>query len=1124
MKSSGRERCLFAILAVIIAFPYLGRAQTTTGGIRGTIQDESGALIPGVTLTVTNKSTGVSRQVTADDTGSYLVSNLAAGTYAVKAEVSSFQTQVQEVTVLTGSHSNADFNLKVGVATEIMQITSSTAQVNLTEYKIDGVVTREQIENLPLNGRSFLSLAALEPGVAVEYTPNSGPGGPNNYFRVSIAGAPQAMTRISVDGASVLDRVTGGTAQNFSQETVEEFQLSSFNFDLSTGGTATGAVNIVSRTGSNDLHGSGFYFFRDHNMAAFPGFARPCDPRAVSPGCEDPQVRARLEDPFFARRQSGFDVGGPLRKDRLFWFTNFEYTNQVGARAISFSNPLFAGYNHIGQQPFIGKLWNVRTDYKLTDKHNSFLRFSMDTNDNLSGGANLESTWIASRNYAAQALMGLTSVLTPRTVNEFRYSYLYYSNQLVPPDETQCTEPLYCFDLNGPRIGGFGMTLGNDPNVTQHRILRTYQMSDNFTWQKGMHRIRFGGNWEHGYGHGSWARTFQGSFNLFSPAAVLNQSPELYATLPETLRSTSAGIPTFEDILKLPVSGAISMGVGDARTPAAYNFDKASRTNFYRLYIQDAWRLHSRFTLNYGLAWSFEDNLVNHDLDKPEYLRPVFGSNLKPTRQDYNNFDPALGFAWSVDKQNKTVIRAGSGLYHSATNTNYTRLPERAFIGPAGNGLNVNTSSGLPNPYFGQPGQPATLNFTVPTTTNGKDILNLLPSIRSQFAATGYDGKDLSIRGVDLTKQAVGTNAEGIFDSDLTTSYTFHVTAGVQREVARNLILSADFVMRRGIHFGGADTFYQVDVNRFNRASKDQAVNPTTGAVTYVRNPVIPICTAAQASIPKFPCSTGQILQYRSALNSRYRGLLVKLDKRFSNDFQFTTSYAWSRYVTWNGIINYENLDESYGINSGDVPHRLVFSAIWNLPGVTSGASWLRNLVNGWQISAISDMRSSTPGNPNIGIDMDGDGTSTFILPGLNWNGFGRGAGPDEVRRAVAEYNAAYPTPDVTATFRKRTPQNQVIPVIYLPETFSEGDTFFSTDLRLTRTFRIRERAKISLLVEGFNLLNTANLTGYSNSLNSLVAPGQVQQADFGQPTNRVNQIFGTGGPRAFQVGARLSW
>ena len=1111
-------------LFVLFLIPALASAQTTTGSVRGTVYDDSGAIVPGVTITVTNKGTGVPRQTISDENGIYVVSNLGAGAYEVKAELASFQTQTQTATVLTGTSANADFRLKVGAASEIIQVTGSTAQVNLTEFKVDGVVTREQILSLPLNGRSFMSLAALEPGVNVEYNSNPGPGGPNNYFRVSIAGAPQSLTKISVDGASVNDRVTGGTSQNFSQETVEEFQLSSFNFDLSTGGTSTGAINIISRTGTNAYHGSGFYFFRDHNMAAFPGFARACDPRAPSPNCGDAQARPRLEDPFFARRQTGFDLGGPLRKDRLFWFTNFEYTNQVGARSISFNNPLFQVYNHVAAQPYRGKLFNFRGDYRVSDKHSAFLRYSQDTNTNLAGGNDLESTWISSRNWANQSLFGLTSVLTPRTVNEFRYSYSFFSNRLSPPDSTQCNDPLYCFNLNGPRIGGFGLTLGNDPNVTQHRILRTYQMTDNFTWQMGKHRVRFGGNWEHGYGHGSWARQFQGSFNLFSPEAVLNQNPALYATLPATLRGTGAGRPTLNDILQLPASGTVSMGVGDPKQPAAYNYDRATRNDAFRLYVQDTWRLSGRFTLNYGLAWMFENNLLNHDLDKPEILRPVFGSNLKPTRKDWNNFDPSLGFVWAVDKQNKTVIRAGSGVYHTAANTNYTRLPERAFIGPAGNGLNVTTSSGFPNPFAGQTGQPALLNFTTPTSVTGRDMINLLPTLRTAFGTTGYDGTDLSVRGIDLSKQAVGTNAEGIFDSDITTSYTFHVSAGVQRELVRNLIVSADFVMRRGVHFGGIDTFYQLDLNRFNRASANQAVNPTTGAVTYVRDPVLPICTAAQLATPKYPCSSGQILQYRSALNSRYRALFLKVDKRFSNDFQFTTSYAWSRYVTWNGIINYADLDESYGINSGDIPHRLVFSGIWNLPSWNGGQRVVRGVLNGWQISAISDLRSSGPGNPTIGIDVDGDGVSTFILPGMKWNGFGRGAGPDEVRKAVAEYNATYPTPDVSATYRKRTPQNQVIPVIFLPETFSQGDTFFSTDLRLTRTFRIRERAKFSLLVEGFNIFNIANLTGYSNTLNSLVAPGQLQQATFGQPTNRVNQIFGTGGPRAFQLGARVSW
>jgi hypothetical protein len=154
---------------------------------------------------------------------------------------------------------------------------------------------------------------------------------------------------------------------------------------------------------------------------------------------------------------------------------------------------------------------------------------------------------------------------------------------------------------------------------------------------------------------------------------------------------------------------------------------------------------------------------------------------------------------------------------------------------------------------------------------------------------------------------------------------------------------------------------------------------------------------------------------------------------------------------------------------------------------------------------------------------MDGDGISFFALPGIPWNGFGRGYGVDDIRKAVEQYNATIPTPDVNATNRKRTPQNQVIPIIKLPDTFSNGDTFITSDLRLTRAIKFGERVKLSLIGEAFNLFNIANLGGYSGVLNALVASG-TQAATFGQATTRTNQVFGSGGPRAFQVAARVSF
>jgi len=1122
---------------LILCCACLALAQATNGSIHGTVKDQTGAVLPRATVTVKHVETNAERKEVTTEEGTYIADNLQPGEYEVTVEAPHFQKQLQRITVLTSSNVEADFSMTVGASSETVVVTSEAGQLNTSDYKVDGVITRERIENLPLNGRSFLSLAALEPGVDVTYSANPGTF-PNNYFRVSIAGSTQSLTRISVDGANVNDRVTGGTSQNFSQETVQEFQISTFNFDLSVGNTSSGAVNIVSRTGTNQFHGSGFYFFRDHNIAAFPALKRPDDPSAFNPGFNNPDLRQRLVDPFFVRRNTGVNLGGPVKKDKLFFFSNFEYTNQVGAQTLNFTNPLFAGFSHVGQLPFRGKLFNTRLDYKLNNKHTAYLRYSQDVNTNLSSSSNLESTWTSSRNYAYQVNLGVTSVLTPRLVNEFRDSFSYFSNQLRPPDASECSNLLYCFDLNGPRIGGFGLTIGNDNNVTQHRILRTYQLNENIYWQKSAHRIRFGGNWEHYYGHGSWARIYQGSFNLYDPATLGNLPDKtLYNNLPATLRTTTAGLPTLADILKLPVNGNINVSVGDAKQPPAYHAHDQARNNAYRLYIQDTWQVRPKFNFSYGLAWSFDDNLVSHDLDKPEYLRPVLGganADLRPTRQDYNNFQPSIGFAWTLGKQNKTVIRGGTGIYNASPNSFYTRLGERGFLGPAGNGLVPLDSSLVPNPFAGQtipgtgvPAQPATLRFTQPTTFSGQDAASLIASIRSQLASRWGTGQDISIRGIEVTKQAVGASGEGIFMSDLTTGYTFHVTAGVQREIARNLILTADFVMRRGVHFGGTEAGFGVDVNHFTRP-KVTAVNPTTGVVTFTQDPVIPVCTTAQLATPKFPCSSSVILAYWSGISTRYTGLLMKLNKRFSNGWQFTASYALSRYwLNTNSNVNAVSIDHLYetaGIGGGDVPHRFTFSGFYELPAYKGESRLLRGLLNSWQVGLISDMRSAPPLNPNIGIDLDGDGISRFTLPGIPWNGFGRGYSADDIRKAVDQYNATYPTPDVNATNKKRTPQNQVIPIIKLPDNFSSGDPFFSQDVRLTRLVRIGEKVKMSLIVESFNVFNIANLTSYGSGLNALVAAGQVQQATFGQPGDRVNQIFGTGGPRAFQFAARISF
>jgi hypothetical protein len=1117
-------------------------AQNATGALKGTVKDQNDAVITNAVVTVTNKATGAPRTLTTGSDGAFVFENLLPGEYEVKAGAQGFATQIQTLKVEIGHTLTSNFSMTVGAASQTIEVTGAAPILNTSDSGLGGVVTQAQVENLPLNGRSFLSVALLEPGVTVTYQATSGVLNQNDFFQVGVGGAPSYMTVISVDGARANDRITGGTSQNFSAETVREFQISTIGFDLSTGTVSAGAVNIVSRSGGNDYHGSAFLFFRDHNLAAFPGLSRACQGLATdSPLCRT-SARKRLDDPFFVRRQYGGTLGGPIKKNKLFFFGNYERSDQVGAQPITFTDPLLAGLNHIGKVPFDQHLVGLRVDYQMSEKHTLFVRGNVDKNDSVAGSG-LESTWIASSNYAYQTQLALTSVLKPTLVNDFRFSYSYFRNRLFPPSQETCeslaSDPLFCFGVGGTQINFFGgLSVGNNANTPQDRHPRTYQFTDNVSWTKGSHRLRLGGNWEHIYSHGSWFRNFAGTFSTFNPATVQATNPALFATLPASLKSGYTGPPpTFAELLQLPVTGQLTIGIGDGHQPVAYLYDQLTTNNHIRFYFQDGWQIRPNFTLNYGLAWSFEDNQPYHFLDRPEYLRPT-GLRLEKIPQDYNNFDPALGLAWSVN--NKTVIRSSVSVHHSSGNRNYLKLQDQILIGPAGSGLVSAGSSSVPNPKFGQPGQPQFLNFATnaPVDFRAQDMVNQLAAVRAFLEANNrYNGQDLSIRNIEVRKQAPAGGTEAIFDANHRTPYTIHVNAGVQRQLMNNLSVSADFVMRRGVKFG-QNEFFLDDINRWNRFSGYSLL--ASGTAIPVRNPIIPACTTtAQANDPKAQCSLGPIFYAVPGILSRYSALQVKLDKRFSQGFQLTGAYALARYTTISGSLftSYTDYSQNFGL-SGAVPkHSFTFSGIWDLPKYKGDQRWLRGVLNDWQVSTIMQIRSRDINSITLGtLDPEGDGLFTFRLPGTWVNSFGRGQNADDIRRLVDEYNAKFPAPRDTLLANigraNRDFLGTAYPFIVLPDEFSSGDSFITQDLRVTRTVRINEKVRLNLIAEGFNIFNVANLTGYSGSLASAayirptatVAGRPNPNNNFGRATNRVSPIFGTGGPRAFQFAARLNF
>jgi hypothetical protein len=1045
-------RQLCALFSLTFWLAGLSFAQAPTGDISGTVFDESGAVVPGVTVVIANQETGFSRTFTTGSDGVFSATAIAAGVYEVRAEVPGFRTILRQATVQTGAVTTVDLHLQVGATKDVVTVEAAAPQVDYERNTVEGVVSRQQIQNLPLNGRSFLQLAFLEPGVTVSA---GSQGQYNRAFDVSVLGGDSNTTRITVDGANIRDAVTGGTQQNFSQESVQEFQVSEINFDLSTGIGSQGAVNVITRTGSNDLHGSGFFFYRDHNLSAYPSLQRdPTDP-----------------NPFFARRQPGVWVGGPVKKDKLFFFANYEHNNQDGIFSTLPNDPDFRSLATLTNSPFHESLIGVRFDYRINDKNTFFIRYSHDSNNSFAPqGGGLPSSWVSNTNYADSGVASLITTFTPALVNEARYSMTYWDNKNTIPSATQCPD---CLGLGGAyvNVDGTGLSFGNQTNTPQSRVLRRNIFADNMTWQKGSHRMKFGGEWEYQKGTGTYHIDEPAAITLYSPEEVAQLAPQLLPLLPTSYN-------TIQDVLRLPLM-SFSFGFGDANQPPPYMEGNADHDNTFHFYWQDTWKYKPRLTLNYGLGYTYESNALNHDLSKPSFLEPIFGQNgLGPEKHAPFHFSPAAGFAYQLTKDAKTVLRGGFGIYYNTIDIEL-RLIERNYLGPFGAGYLTLGGSDIPNPIPGIPGVPqgTPLDFSSgPTPFSGALLNAILPSILTAVKAEvplNPNNTSLALTTIEFAKQ--GTE---LFWRDYVPPSAQHFNLGIQRQVTNDLAITADFVYRHDVHLTERD----IDANHYHRY------------INGVQTPVLPICTGNQASIPTYPCSTGEIDVTGSGGTDVYRGLLLKVDKRFAHRYQLQGAYALQFQNGIEGIYNLDNWYEYRGPQGSR--NVLNISGIVDLP-------WK------FQVSFISSYQSPGAFIPVIpGVDLTGSGINGFPLPGLDGKAINAGISKSQFVNLVNQYNQTYggkPGPVPGQTF----------PTITLPTNYSFGRSFNSQDVRLTKFFKFRERYELQIFMEGFNVFNIANLGGYSNNL---------LDPSFGQATSRAGNIFGTGGPRAFQAGGRFSF
>jgi hypothetical protein len=1048
------RRPLSAVLALVFLTGAGASAQTPSGAIVGGVTDSTGAMIAGARVAVVNHETGQSRDLATSADGRYTAEALLPGSYRVAVKANGFKRLERMVIVEAGTTTTVDLPMEVGGVTDTVTVARAVPLLRHDHHQIAGLVGRGQIERLPLNGRNFLELAKLEPGVTNPARLN------DNRTFVSFLGAglqtiPRiGYTRVTIDGANVVTPGTAGVLFQVSQDVVQEFQIATVNFDSATSLASNGAINIVTRSGGNEYRGVGFAYHRDHRLAAYPALRRD----AANP------------DPSFRRDQFGFQFGGPIRAERAFFSASYERTDQRGVISVQPRTPEFAALGGIFPAPYVGDQFSVRSDLNISSAHSAFARYTRDDNDALAGAINvLPSAWQRRTNELAQTVVGVTSVLSDNVVNDVRISYFSFETASGPPGARDCPG---CFALGASmiRIPEAAIAVGNADTFSFGG--RRYQATESLLWQRGNHRLRFGFDWEH---------VTNTQFDVREPARITLWAPARVRQLAPTI-PLPATFTTVADILRLPLQTMeTSVGPGGV---AWREFGSHRVLDLYRMYASDTWRIGQRVTVNGGLSWSYEPNALNHDLTKPALLAPILGADgLKPPKAQVGNLSPTVGFAWTPARDGKTVVRGGAGRYFDpAASTNYNNLAnERLQLAPLGTGR-------IDVPGSRIAWLSGTLDFTrQPTSFTGADLLVALPAIRADLLASrNPDNRDFATRNIDL-----GKRGENLYDPSYQTPYAIHVGLGVQREVAGSFVVSADVVWKRFIH-----TFINgIDYNRWNSA----------------RGPVVPACAAEQRDDVTAVCSSGNFYFDTTIGRARYRGLLVRAEKRYSRRTQFLVSYALGSYVGTNGtgtgtsenpggrVFGFNNDDwfGNYGPLPTDQRHVLNVSGFVDLP-------WRFQLA--FSIAAYS----RPPFAPYVlGLDFNGDGTRDDLLPGTSVNRFGRGLDESDLEKLVDAYNQQFAG--------RITAGGQTAPAVTLPATYSFDDDFFTQDVRVTHAVPLgSDRVRLMLFGEVFNLLNTANLVQFSGNL--------ANTATFGEPGGRFTQVFGSGGPRALQFGARLSF
>ncbi len=971
-------------ITLIMCFSVSISAQQPTATLTGVVTDPNGAVIQGATVIATNKATNISRTVTTNEEGIYVISSLPIGVYELKISAQNFQNRVfNNLELNVGQSLTVNTDLDVGVEIDAGMINPSVSLIDTQTSKVDEVINAKEIENYPLNGRNFLELALLSPGNAP--APNFDPTKTNTVV-ISSAGQVGRGGNVMIDGTDNNDDLVGGALINISQDAVQEFQVATNRFSAEYGRSASSVINVVTKSGTNALRGSVSFFERDRRLQALPATFDRSNP--VLP---------------FDRQQYSGAVGGPIVKDKLWWFGAAEYRNQDGATLVGIrdvaNRRITRGF---ALAPLDDFLFNGRVDYQANDENRFDFRYSFE--DVKAKDASKLDRSIGSASYLQNlknrfhsVMANWTNVLSPRMLNNFSFSANNFDNFIAPTsEEIQYTFPSI---LDG---ASFRVPQG----TKQNRL----QFADTLSAIFGDHLLKVGGEFQ---------RVDSSLFlGVFRQGRI-----EFVQDFADADRNNDGKIDD-NDLL-------FAVTLRSQFPERDLNFEDVDN-NYFAFFVQDDWRVSRNLTLNLGLRYEIDTNVKN--VSGYDEINPLVASFYRGERKaDRDNFAPRVGFNYSNDS-GKFSIHGGYGIYYDRVVLQLVTL-ERGLDGRA---LPVAVRAG--NALSGPDGAPIFLD------QNGR-FQPFAPTLQNPFSGFILPG--------------AGASGINIIDNDLQNPMVQQTNVGVQWEFFDDYVLRADYLHNFGTHF-------------------------ITGRnIGTVFNPVVG--------------GPDRVVNIESSVKFFYDGLLLSVEKRFADRFGFRASYTLSKAFNYanddqipfsNGPTDPKNLQLEFGPTPNDQRHRFAFAGTAELPF-------------GFRLSPILTLASGVP----MDIILP-DGSSR--IPQLQRNAGGR------IFKNANDLNAFLTDLNANGGVNGN-------PVPLAPANARFNDNFSSLDLRLSKVFTFNERFRLEPILEVFNVFNTTNILGVSNTNYS--GFGNVLGApNFGQPVTTAGGVFGSGGPRAFQIAGRFTF